>query len=74
MELKATAVLIDEIQGRKLAIGKGLPVAGTIGFLELAARHKLIDLQSAFEKLAQTNFRMDPALVRETLQRAKTNQ
>jgi predicted nucleic acid-binding protein len=71
IELKATAILLDEAEGRKVALQRGLPVAGTIGFLELAAQKNLVDLKTALAKLAQTNFRIDPALIRDALERAK---
>jgi predicted nucleic acid-binding protein len=68
-ELKADSVLLDEIEGRQEALRRGLAVSGTVGVLEKAAERGLVDLSEAFERLARTNFRIDPELLREALQR-----
>ena len=67
--LKADSLLLDEMEARKEAIRRGLPVAGTIGLLEKAADHNLIDLPVAFSRLAKTNFRFSPEALRQALQR-----
>jgi predicted nucleic acid-binding protein len=72
IELQATTLLLDETEGRKVARKRGLPVAGTIGILEKAAENKLIDFQNMVAELAKTNFRMDPSLVRDALQRIQS--
>lgn len=68
-ELKADSVLLDEAEGRQEALRRGLAVSGTVGVLEKAAERDLVDLSEAFERLARTNFRIAPELLREALQR-----
>lgn len=70
LELKASALLLDEAEGRKHAISRGLPVAGTVGLLEKAASHNLLNLREALNRLRKTNFRIDPRILREALERA----
>ena len=72
-QLKADSLLLDETEARREALRRGLRVAGTIGVLEKAAERNLIDLREAFSRLARTNFRMTPELLREALQRAAAN-
>ena len=69
VELKADLVLIDDRKARKAAIERGLNVAGTINVLESASRRGLVNLAEAFQKLEQTNFRIAPNLLTETLNR-----
>lgn len=47
---------MDDREGVAAARGKGLAVTGTLGVLDLAARHGLIDLAQAFERLKATSF------------------
>jgi predicted nucleic acid-binding protein len=49
-------LLIDEQLGRKVAVGKGIEVLGTIGVLIVAAEAKIIDLEIAFDNIKQTDF------------------
>ena len=57
LELGASALLIDEKAGRKVAAANGLEVIGTVGVLEEAAGRGLLDLEVAFERLKATDFR-----------------
>ena len=57
LSIHADLVLIDERKGTQVAIDKGLHVAGTLGILPRAARHGLLDLAEAFDRLKRTNFR-----------------
>ena len=41
----------------------GLPVTGTLGILDRAAEHGLIELAPAITRLRQTTFRVDPSLL-----------
>lgn len=66
-ELSADALLIDDRDGRREAERRGLPVLGTLRVLADAAAQELIDLEPAFERLAQTNFRTDPGLLQQLL-------
>ena len=47
----------------------GIRVSGTVGILEKAAERDLLELAKAFQKLAGTNFRVDPELLRNALGR-----
>ena len=69
LELKATALLIDEARGRALAARLGLAVVGTLGVLRDARTAGLIAaVRPHVERLVQEiNFFLDPDLVREFL-------
>jgi predicted nucleic acid-binding protein len=56
LEVETDLLLVDDIAGRKAASAFQLRITGTIGILEMAADHQLIDLANAFERLKQTNF------------------
>lgn len=71
-EIQASAVLMDDQAGRQAAAQCGLPVIGTLGLLEQAAIRGWIDLPQTFERLRQTNARLDPALIEAALERYKT--
>lgn len=60
-------VLLDERKARGIARQRGLAVTGTLGVLDLAAARGLVDLADAFERLARTNFRGSPRLLRSLL-------
>jgi predicted nucleic acid-binding protein len=66
-EMKADLLLIDEIEGRKAAAARKIPLTGTIGVLEMAAKANLLDLKEAFEKVKQTDFWISPKLLDERL-------
>ena len=70
-EINAAALLIDDRAGRNAAIRHGLAVIGTIGLLEQAAAHGLLDLPQVAKRLLQTNARLNPALLRGALERDK---
>jgi predicted nucleic acid-binding protein len=63
LRLRADLVIMDEREGVEEARRLGLTVTGIIGVLDRAAERGLIDLDSAFARLPQTNFRIDPALL-----------
>ena len=51
-EIRATEVLLDDYNARKLARAEGLPVRGTVGLLETSyLRGYLADLRAAFRQL-----------------------
>lgn len=56
-QLHADIVLIDERKALAVARRLGIPVAGTVAVLELAAQKQLIDLPVVVAQLRQTNFR-----------------
>jgi len=66
-ELKADLLLIDEVQGRKAAAERHIPVTGTVGVLELAADRGLLDLAQAFAVLKRTDFWISHELLDERL-------
>lgn len=68
-EMGADWVLLDEREGRDRAVALNLRVLGNVGVLELAAERGLVDLNDAFAKLRQTNFRIAPQTLREALGR-----
>jgi predicted nucleic acid-binding protein len=54
---RADLVLMDDRAGVIAARSLGFRVMGTLGILDPAARHELIDLASAFARLRATSFR-----------------
>ncbi len=68
-ELHASAILIDERRGRRIAKEQGFTVLGTITVLELASRHGLLNLASAFDSLQHTTFQIAQALIDAALER-----
>lgn len=66
-ELSADALLIDDRDARREAARRRLPVLGTLRVLADTAEHGLLDLRTAFERLALTNFRADELLVQRLL-------
>jgi predicted nucleic acid-binding protein len=72
-QLKADSLLLDEMEARREALRRGLPVAGTIGVLEKAAERNLIDLSEAFTRLARTSFHIAPEVLQQALQRDASN-
>jgi predicted nucleic acid-binding protein len=63
-----TLLLIDELKGRSIARQRGIETTGTLGILSAAGSKQLLDLPSAIVKLAATNFRASPVLVRGILE------
>lgn len=66
-------LLIDDAEGRRRAEALGLEPLGTLGVLELAAKQGKLDLRDALQKLASTNIRLSPALVRSVLLRVESS-
>ena len=63
------AVMIDERAARRTAARLGLPVIGTIGVLVLAKRHGFIaSIRADIYHLADTGYRLSPALLTQALQ------
>jgi predicted nucleic acid-binding protein len=62
LEIGAHALLIDDIDGRDAARLLGLRIIGTLGILYDAAGQGFCDLENAFDRLQQTNFRASKKL------------
>ncbi|HEY3855780.1 MAG TPA: DUF3368 domain-containing protein [Verrucomicrobiae bacterium] len=72
-QLKAASLLLDELEARREALRRGLPVAGTVGILEKAAERDLIVLSEAFSRLSRTNFQIAPEVLQQALERDAIN-
>jgi predicted nucleic acid-binding protein len=68
-DLKADLLMLDDRDARQIAAARHLPVIGTLGVLEEAAKASLLDLASALSKLKQTTFRADAKLLTALLER-----
>ncbi len=62
--VKAERLIIDDLEGRREAANRGLPVIGTLGILAEAARRNLLDLPQALVALQATNFHVAPELIK----------
>jgi predicted nucleic acid-binding protein len=61
-------LLIDERTGASVAREQRVPVVGTLGVLDEAARRQLISLPEAIERLKQTSFRYPKKIVSRLLE------
>ena len=61
--IKAERLIIDDLEGRREAVHRGLPVIGTLGLLAEGARRNLLDLTRALQDLQGTNFHVSPKLI-----------
>jgi predicted nucleic acid-binding protein len=66
-QLGADRLLIDEREGRRIAVRMGIPIAGTLAVIRDAALAGLLDLKGTIDHLKQTSFRASPALFDEIL-------
>lgn len=72
MALGVRGILLDDRKARTQARSEGLLVVGTLGVLDAAADQGLIEFRVEAEKLLQeTNFRIDPKLVRALMDRRR---
>jgi predicted nucleic acid-binding protein len=69
--LHADLLLMDDRKGVIAAERRGLNVTGTLGVLDLAAEHTLIDFAQAVSALKLTTFRMPLALLGELVNKYK---
>ena len=72
LEIKAAAVLIDDLDGRAAAKNLGLSTVGTIGILERASEKSLIDLPTALAALRSTSFFVSDEILDAALARARS--
>ena len=61
--LHADLLLMDDRKGVNAAERMGLRVTGTLGVLDLAAEHGLVDFGQAIQKLGRTSFHRPEALL-----------
>lgn len=68
-QLRADAVILDELNGRKAAVQRKLRVTGTVGVLDEAAEIALLNFPEAIKRLRLTNFREPRKLVEKLLRK-----
>lgn len=61
-ELGASELILDDMDGRKEAARRHMHAIGTLGVLRLAAKRRLLNLQTALTLLRATNFYIDQKL------------
>ena len=64
IDLGGFRLIIDDLDSRREAANRGIPVIGTLGILAEAAHRNLLDLPQALSALQATNFHVDPELLR----------
>lgn len=69
IEAGASQLLVDDRLARRIAKERGIIVTGTVGILELAAERGLLDLPKTFQKLLQSNFRINADVILNALER-----
>ena len=69
LEIEASILLVDDRKARRIAQHRGLAIAGTIAVLELASVRDLLDLEEAFDRLRQTDFRIANRILSDALNR-----
>ncbi len=65
----AEFLLIDDKDGRREAVARGIPIIGTVGILGAASRVGLLVLSEAVEQLLKTDFRVDQRILEDALKR-----
>jgi predicted nucleic acid-binding protein len=70
-ELRADLLVMDDRDGRREALRRGLRVTGLLGVLDEAAARGLINLPQAIQRLQQTSFRASPQLLQFLLDRSR---
>jgi predicted nucleic acid-binding protein len=73
--LPADVLLIDEQIGRTIALGRNLPLSGTVGVLESADRMRLVrDFPQVLQELKTSGFFIADTLEQKLLERHRTRQ
>jgi predicted nucleic acid-binding protein len=65
--LHADLLLMDDREGVRAALNKGLDTTGTIGILNLDVKRSLLDLADAFARLRRTSLRYPEDLMQKLL-------
>ena len=68
-ELNADLLLIDEGDGYGAATQRGMRCMRTVGLLEQAGIHGLLELPEVIARLRRTNFRIHPTVFDDVLAR-----
>jgi predicted nucleic acid-binding protein len=68
-EIHADLLLIDELAGRREAVGRGLKIAGTLSLLDEADQAGLVSFDQVVAELRKTSFRVSQAVLSEIMQR-----
>ena len=73
--LRPTVLLIiDDRDGRREAMRRGIATTGTLGVLNDASERGSIDLPTALDHLGRTTFRVPPGLLKQLLDRERGRQ
>jgi predicted nucleic acid-binding protein len=70
-EEAGSLLLIDERKGRRVAVGLGILIAGTLNILEEADRMNLVNFEIAMDKLRNTSFRVNEEVVANIIERIR---
>jgi len=68
-ELHADRILLDDAKARRIAVARGLKVAGTLAVLAEAHDRGLLDLRQTIDELRETTFYVDEELLQAILAR-----
>jgi predicted nucleic acid-binding protein len=68
-ELHADRILLDDSKARRIAMARGLKVAGTLAVLVEAHERGLLDLRRTIDELRETTFYVDEELLHAILVR-----
>jgi len=71
-EQRSLLLVIDELEGRRVAKVRGLLVTGTLGVLDRAAARGLLDFTDAIARLQRTTFHVSSKLLKPLLERDRT--
>jgi predicted nucleic acid-binding protein len=73
LEKRVEFLLMDETEGRKIAVQNGIHVKGTLGVLEEASGKGIIDFADAISHLRATGIFLAESLINEVLSRHRSS-